>query len=328
LEARLRARAGRRANRMAKIGPVAAWGTLVLALIVGGASAAVAQKSVEDEPTIAPTHYTRTLGPYGVDGRNFTVKLSVICYKETKHAGMCNEDDEETVKWVKIEDERGKTEFHKSFPVAFFHRIERHLVEVNLLEGREHEALELVYEQLPTPANSGEQIQIFGLRDGKLQPMDASPLDFYGQLGEMPEGSVKGARRLAADDSLPIYVLTSYFYILEPVRLDWKDFRLRPQQTGEFEVAQEPPFQRTPDIQTEAYVHLYAGPDKSASVTGIGVTPQTKVDVLRARFSAGPPEAHSSANDVWLKIRIDGKEGWILGADEYTAIGLSFYQVD
>lgn len=325
LGAELTARPRQLADRVTRIG-TAAWLGLVLAFIAGVASPAAGQKSVEDEPTIAPTHYTRTLGPYGVDGRNFTVKMSVICHKETKHAGVCDEDDEETVKWVKIEDERGKTEFHKSFPVAFFHRIERHVVEVNLLEGREHPAIELVYEQLPTPANSGVQIQVLALHDGILQPMNATPLDFYGQLGEMPEGSVKGSRQLAADDTLPIFVLTSYFYILEPVRLDWKDFRLRPQHTGEFEVAQEPPFQRKPDIQTEGYIHLYEAPDKSASVRGINVTVQSKVEVLRARFSAGPPEAHSSANEVWLKIRIDGKEGWIIGADEYTAVGLTFYQ--
>lgn len=300
---------------------------LVAGLLAGSAPAAIAgQKEKDDERTPAPKSYSRTLGPFGVDGRTFTVKLSVICYKETKHPGMCDEDDEETVKSVKIEDERGKVQFHKSFPVAFSHRVERHVVEAALLEGKEHQAIELVYTQLLTPANSGEQIQVFGVQGGQLKPMNATPLDFYGQLGEMPEGSVKGSKRLAQDDSLPIYVLTSYFYIREPVRLDWTKFRLEPQRTGEFEVAQKPPFQRKPDIEAGGYIHLYASPDKNSSVTGINVTPESKVEVLSARFSASPPENHSSANDTWLKIRIDGKEGWILGADDYTAVGLSFYQ--
>jgi hypothetical protein len=42
-----------------------------------------------------------------------------------------------------------------------------------------------------------------------------------------------------------------------------------------------------------------------------------------ARFSAAPPDEHDSANDTWLKIQIDGQEVWILGIDDYTALGLS-----
>jgi len=156
--------------------------------------------------------------------------------------------------------------------------------------------------------------------------MNASPLEFYGQLGEMPEGSAKGSRRLGPEDSLPIYVLTSYFYIVQPVKLDWAKFRLEPQESGEFEVAQQPPFRHRPDIEGDGYIHLYPAPERGGKAAGINVTPQSNVEVLRARFAEAPPESHSSGNEVWLKIRIDGREGWIIGADEYTAIGLSFQQ--
>jgi len=99
----------------------------------------------EEPPSPGPASYTRTLGPYSIDGTSFTVKLSVICYKATRHPGPCNEDDEETVKSMRIENEAGKACFHRSFPVAFAHQVERHVVEVTRLEGRGHEALEFKY---------------------------------------------------------------------------------------------------------------------------------------------------------------------------------------
>ena len=276
-----------------------------------------------DAPSPAPTSYTRTLGPYSIDGANFAVKLSVICYKRTRHAGPCGEDDEETVKSMRIENDAGKTCFHTSFPVAFAHQVERHVVEVTRLEGRDHQALEFKFEQLPSHVNTGVSIQLFGIHDGFLQAFNDGPLEFYGGLGELPVGSSKDSRRLLAGDTLPIFVLTNYFYIVQPVRLNWNDFRLEPQEKGEFEVAHQPPYGRKPDIEADGYIHLYASPDENAAQAGVAVTPQFSVQILRAVIRRSPPEEHSSANETWLKISIDGKVGWIIGLDDYTALGLS-----
>jgi hypothetical protein len=56
----------------------------------------------------------------------------------------------------------------------------------------------------------------------------------------------------------------------------------------------------------------------------MNLTPGSRVELLKARFSAAPLDENDSANDAWLKIRIDGQEEWILGVDDYTALGLSF----
>jgi len=291
--------------------------------LCASAAQTLAAMQDNDAPPPAPTSYTLTLGPYSIDGASFTVKLSVICYKGARHAGQCNEDDEETVKSMKIENEAGKTCFHTSFPVAFAHQVERHVVEVTRLEGRDHQALEIKFETLPSHANTGESIQLFGLRGGTLQAFNDEPLEFYGGLGELPMGSSKDSLRLLAGDTLPVFALTNYFYILQPVRVNWNSFRLEPQETGEFEVAQQPPYSRKPDIQADGYIRLYASPDNNAAQAGVAVSPQSTVQVLRAIFRRSPPEEHSSASDTWLKIAVDGKVGWILGLDDYTAIGLS-----
>ena len=278
----------------------------------------------DDAPSQAPTRYVRTLGPFPIEGHEFTVKLNVICYKESRHEGVCNEDDEETVSSLRIVDESGKTRFRKSFPVSLVHKLGRHLVDATLLEGREHQALELTYEDLPSPPRTGESIQLFGLLNGVLKPLDLEPLEFHGGLADLPAGQLKNSKRLLENDTLQIYALTTYFYVVTPVRVNWKDFRLDRQGSGDFDVADQPPYQIRPDIESERLIHVYPSPDKNTAPVGVNLTPQSRVQLLKARFRAAPPDEHDSANDTWLKIRIDGREGWILGVDDYIALGLSF----
>jgi len=286
-------------------------------------SPAAQRKQEENEKSPRATHYVRTLGPFALDGRNFAVKLSVTCYKETPHAGMCNEDDQEAVRSLKIEDDAGKTRFSESFPVGFMHQLERHVVEVTLLEGREHQALEIVDTRLPSHANTGATIQLFGVRDGALRALNEEPLEFYGVLGKLPPGTAKNSKALLAGDVLPIYVMTNYFYVVSPVRIDWQKFRVAQQESGELDVVQQPPYQRKPDIEGDGFIHVYPSPDENATPQGVSVGPRSSVQVLKALFRKGPPEEHDRPSDVWLQISVDGKVGWILGLDDYTAIGLS-----
>jgi hypothetical protein len=280
----------------------------------------------DNAPLPAPIRYVRTLGPFPIEGHEFSVRLKVICYKDSPHEGVCNEDDEETVSSVRIVDENGKSGFSKSFPVSLVHQLGRHLVDVTLLEGGEHQALELTYEDLPSPPRTGESIQLFGLLNGTLRPLDLEPLEFDGGLADLPAGQLKNSKQLLENDTLRIYALTTYFYIVTPVRVNWKDFRLEQQDSGDFDVADQPPYQIRPDIESERLIHVYPSPDRKTTPVGVNLTPQSRVELLKARFSAAPPDEHDSANDTWLKIRIDGWEGWILGVDDYTALGLSFVE--
>jgi len=284
----------------------------------------VAASRQSDRPSPPPTRYVRTLGPFSIEGQGFSVKLHVICYKESKHAGMCDEDDEETVSLAEIVDKNGRIGFKKSFSVPLARQAGRHLVDVKLLEGQEHQALELTYEDLSVPASRGKSIQIFGLHNGVLKPLDPEPLEFEGGLADLPAGREANSNRLLEGDTLRIYALTTYFYIVAPVRINWKDFRLEQQDSGDFEVADQPPYEIRPEIQTERSIELYSSPDPKTTPVGVNLKPGAKVQLLKARFSGAPPAEHDSANDTWLKVRIDGQEGWILGVDDYTALGLSF----
>ncbi len=289
----------------------------------GQQSPSTERQKEENEKSVPATHYTRTLGPFAVDGQEFTAKLNVNCYKSSPHPGQCNEDDEEAAKSLKIVDARGKTRFSESFPIGFMHQLERHSVRVTLLEGSERQALEIVDAKLPSPPNTGVTVQILGIRNGTLKAMNDDPLEFYGMLGELPPGQVKDSKALLPGDTFPIYVLTSYFYVVSPVRLNWKDFELDQRDSGDLDVVHQPPYGRKPDIESNGFVELYASPDTKAASTGVDVTPQSKIEVRKARFREGPPNEHDKPSDTWLEVSIDGKVGWLVGLDAYTAIGLT-----
>jgi hypothetical protein len=286
-------------------------------------SPAAEREKEENEKSVPAEHYVRTLGPFGIDGGHFTVKLSVNCYKASRHAGMCNQDDEEAVKSMSVVDDRGKTRFHESFPIGLMHQLERHTVDVTLLEGATHQALEIVDTKLPSRANTGVTVQLFGVRHGNLQPFNEDPLEFYGVLGDLPTGHAQNSKTLLRGDTFPIDILTSYFYVVSPVRVNWNDFELDQQDSGEFDVVHQPPYGRKPDIEANGFVELCSSPDPKATQTGVDVTPQSKVEVLKAKFREGPPNEHDAPSDTWLQVSIDGKVGWIVGLDEYTAIGLN-----
>ena len=295
---------------------------LVLVCLLVGVPAVATEQ--DDQPLPGATRYVRSLGPFSIEGHEFTVALHVVCYKQSKHAGKCDEDDEETVSSASIVDENGKTRFKKSFPVGLVRQTENHLVSATLLEGREHQALELAYQDFSAPSKTRKSIQIFALQNGVLRPLDPEPLEFQGGLADLPAGQSENSRRLLERDTLDVYVLTTYFYIVTPVRVNWKDFRLEEQNSGEFDVADQPPYDIRPTIESERPIHLYPSPDDTTTPVGINLTPGSHIQLLKARFSEAPPNEHDSANDTWLKVRIDGQEGWILGVDDYTALGLSF----
>lgn len=278
----------------------------------------------DDTPRPAPTRYAQMLGPFSIDGQNFRVKLNVICYKQSKHEGMCDEDDLETVTSVRILDEKGKSHFKRSFPIPLVDKLDRHMVDARLLEGSEHQALEIIYEDLPSPPRTGESVQVFGMEDGTLTPFDPDPLEYQGGLAELPAGQTKKSEKLLPNDTFDIYELTTYFYIVAPVRIDWKNFRLHEQGSGEFDVANVRGYRVRPDIESNRAVQMYDSPDPNAKSRAVSLTPQSRVELLKARFSGAPPDEHDSANDTWLEIRVDGREGWILGVDDYTALGLTF----
>jgi hypothetical protein len=202
--------------------------------------------------------------------------------------------------------------------------------------------------------------QVFGVVDGKLKSFGA-PVYFEAQLGWEPAArtnSYKSAGPLSAHaDALHFRIWTGHFRMIYPVRVDWTAGTLTPAQpcdeqaakgsSGEMLSCQYSVLPETDrQITNTTFVTLCARPDEKCENSGkVVVKTNSKVDLLVAQvkahwnggLAAGPSGKSGKPMDgmddaggvgwaqndeLWLKVRIDGKEGWMHGEEDFNAFGL------
>jgi hypothetical protein len=203
--------------------------------------------------------------------------------------------------------------------------------------------------------------QVFGVVDGKLKPFGA-PIYFEGQLGwdaAAKTGVYKSAGPLGAHaDALQFRIWTGHFRMIYPVRVDWAEGKMTPAEpcddqpatagSGEIQACQ---YNVVPEpdrrIDNMTFVTLCARPDdKCENSQKVVVKPNSKVVLLVAQVkahwnggvAAGPSgksgkpmdgmddaggAGWAQTDELWLKVRIDGKEGWMHGEEDFNAFGLS-----
>jgi hypothetical protein len=144
--------------------------------------------------------------------------------------------------------------------------------------------------------------------------------------------------------------------VIYPVRVDWAAGTLTPAQpcdeqaakggSGEMQSCQYSVLPETDrQITNTTFVTLCARPDeKCANSEKVVVKTNSKVDLLVAQVKAqwnggvatGPSGKSGKGNamddaggagwapneELWLKVRIDGKEGWMRGEEDFNAFGL------
>jgi hypothetical protein len=202
--------------------------------------------------------------------------------------------------------------------------------------------------------------QVFGVVDGKFKPFGA-PVYFEGQLGweaAAKTNSYKSAGPLSPHaDALQFRIWTGHFRMIYPVRVDWAEGKMTPAQpcdeqaaksgSGEIQSCQYNVLPETDrQITNTTFVTLCARPDaKCENSEKVVVKTNSKVDLLVAQVKAawnggvatGPSGKSGKLMDVmddaggvgwaqndelWLKVSIDGKEGWIHGEEDFNVFGL------
>lgn len=78
-------------------------------------------------------------------------------------------------------------------------------------------------------------------------------------------------------------------------------------------------------------MRLYTEPDAGFSPKHVVVKPDSKLEFLEAvepvpwqGLTTTPTANNDSAPNVWLKIRVEGQEGWIHDQEDFQAVGLPF----
>jgi hypothetical protein len=154
-----------------------------------------------------------------------------------------------------------------------------------------------------------------------------SPLTIYGQIYDLPHGSNPNSLKLFDDNTMKFGVWTGWFEVIIPVKV-LDRLRVVPLHYystfgyNAFDVIVE----RT-HTEEETFVRFFNQPEASSMPQHVVIKKDTKVEFLWAYakisiVSGGAECAISIDEMLWLKIRIDGKEGFVRDAEDLLALGI------
>ncbi len=292
-------------------------------------------------PPVKPGGTTfRRLGPFTISSKEFTVIL-----REQLPAGA-TPGDGQTVVGLDIRDAAGTSQYGRTFPnttqVEGF--VDSLSVSVSPLSGAGGNGLLVGYDEYsepsaPEPESSGfwqfsGPIQV----QGGLLPVEAAT---------KPQPPTPGALITAPSDLLYFKVWAGRFRLIYPLRIDWASGQLVPGETCgktpngvvetcDYKVLPEEDRQ----IGDTTFVRLCSSPNDACAKPEHAVVKTTSaVQLLLAhaqvQFDPGKPSGPSGdpkkamddagginviSKELWLKVRIDGKEGWIHSQEDFDAL--------
>jgi len=295
------------------------------------------------------------LGPFSIAGHDYTVEL------QTRKVGLGSDEEANTVVAMEIRDSDGVAQYRRTFPYiepkdAF---VDSWSVSAVLLSGTNGTGVLISYDAYSEPSAPEEEPvswwQLFGVVGGKFVSFGA-PLEIQGGLitAGPPSPVYKTAGPAGPQaDVVEFKVWTGHCRLAFPVRVDWAQGKLTPAQqclkSGDglsagcqYKVIPEDSLSSSSGL---TFVRLWPNPDeKSGPSAKTVVKKDSKVDLLTAlvetKWSDGsnptPNVSGDSQNaiagagsvgivqngDLWMKVRIDGKEGWMHSEEDFQALGL------
>jgi len=274
-------------------------------------------------------------GPFSLAGQDFTV---VLHYKRApRDAGL----GAKALVSLDIRDRAGAVWHQQSFSYSVEGDAFSEICSagVNLLRGSNGTGLLIESGCLPSAPLAGGPWQILGVVEGKLVPF-GKPLVTNGEWGGFVPGAINrtGSMTQILPDVFMLRVWTGYFFVSVPVLIDWQVGKLSlgkhcMYQTGsgfaeegcEVSIDEVPVFHREHEM---TFVRMFReSNERSAPPDHVLVKINSAVEVIAAKVSViwdeGPETTTVSAGeDVWVKVRIDGQEGWIHTPEDLNAVGL------
>ena len=295
-------------------------------------AATPADETVEAAP-VSGTGAQRRLGPFTVGDRSYTVVVD-----EMPRAAGPTEETGSAVTAMEIQDSSGEVHYRRSFPYVPESDTfsEAWLVSAQRFAGATGSGLLLTYEfdsqpSAPAPENSG-WYQLFGIVDGRLKPF-SGPISIQGSL--IPPASKA--------DLLQFKVWAHHFRLVFSVAVNWEAGTLSPEptcDTCEYAVLPED-LSRREDL---TFVLMCPSATQCDTADRTLVRRESVIELLSARaglhWSEGSPDSAPvdftdtmpdqgeirASGDVWLKIRIDGQEGWLHNNEDFLALAFPFEQ--
>jgi hypothetical protein len=282
----------------------------------------------------------QALGTVAMGAQTYTVV--------TRQANLSPSDDANfatTLTALEIRDANGGIVYQVSFPYATQdrHFAQKLSASASLLEGTGGKALVIRFvEESVGSAGGRESWQVFGAVNGFLAPFPA-PLPL-GQnsstvggvlTGVMVRGGIGVVPLASTAELLEFRAWTGHFFVHVPVRMDW--------QQGQWSEAEQC-FQLDGGSLTKGGCNLRVmatpGPRAGGSIITLHTEPAddpyterpitleitTPVEFVLARalvnWETSGDRIACRFDDLWLRVRIAGNEGWVHSEADFAALGL------
>ena len=294
------------------------------------------------------------LGPFSVGGQNYALLLRT----RQVQPGSTNESGP-TVVSMEIQDATGAVQYRRTFPYQEADKefSDAWSVSAAVLAGTKESGLLVTYSFDSEPSAPVEEpgvwFQVFGVVNGKFAAFGAPVSIQGGLLNEYVDGNTyKAARPLGPEaDALEFRLWAGHCRLIFPLRIDWARAKLTPAQECTRNAAgvlnAECQYKIVPESELArsdmTFVRLSPNyGETSRNFENTVVKKDSKVELLAAMTnvqwhagavsgtSAVPKNPMNDADDVnvapdsdlWLKVRIDGKTGWIHTEEDFQALGL------
>ncbi len=318
-----------------------AMAVLSAAAAQGGRSPATQQAATQQArtPAEAPRleDVEQRLGPFSIAGQDYMVVLRTKRLPQARDRRFA-----ETLAALEIRDAAGNAPYQRNFsyevgPGGFRRSVS---ASPRLLSGNSGAGLLIRYGEEAAGLQTGESWQVIGVVNGKLAPFGKPSVPDGQTPGPFTMVIMRGngaAPLVIRPDVIEFRAWTGSFYVIVPVRVDWGRGRLMPDQrffagTGDGRLrvagcAMRVEVNRRPSDAEVSFVRLLSEAHESVGgVQHVVMKRDSPIEFLEASAIVTWNETadwmQPSFSDVWLKVRIDGQEGWIHTDEDFAAVGL------
>lgn len=286
--------------------------------------------------------------------RSQTLTVAQQSFRLLTHVQSIEGTDEETVEWWELRDPNDRVVVHESYPVAIGNGTfdETHAINASSFTTDQGSGVLIHGFEQPSDPGDGGWLQVFGFKygrdkygadqslfgpfgppiminDGKFLDVGTDP-----RRANPPPAAAAGPSVTVMHDILRFRLWTGNFNIVYPVLINWITGKLQaawscPELTskGRVERCSYPITVEAQRGDQPTFVRLFPDPDEGNQPKHIIVQPQSKIDYLEARMPVawnddGKTISFNLEGDAWIKIRIDGVEGWIHTQEDFDAVGL------
>jgi hypothetical protein len=267
------------------------------------------------------------------------------------HALHIEKTREETVAWWELRDADSRLVHRESYPVVMANGAFETSISISASAFATDQGGGILIHgfELPSAPESGGWVELFGYKYGRgnygtdpsLFVRFAPPIAVEGEFlditstAEPPAQPLPpGVTRTVMHDVMRFRLRTPGFSFVYPVLINWIAGALQPAarcvemtSRGLVEGCSYPVLVEARRQDRPTFVRLYPEPDEGFVPSHVVVQPQSSIEYLEVRT---PVEWRQGANsisfsigeDAWMRLRIDGVEGWIHSQEDFVAVGL------